>query len=151
MSITPTSRWVPIPSRTSRSSITRKGSSGKILDINEGGKVLRVKRVRFADEVPVMIDTRYINLRYFPGLEKADLSGSLYELYLSYKIRIVYSKQIIRMSFLNEVDAKLLNLKKFDPVIHIEGTLYSEDFTSIEYEEDLFNGTVFSFYVESSI
>ena len=123
----------------------------QILNLIDGGKILRVKRVRYANEVPVMIDTRYINLKYFPGLEKADLTGSLYELYASYKIKIVYSKQIIRMSFLSDIDAKLLNLKKFDPVMYIEGTLYSEDFTSIEYEEDLWKGTVFSFYVESSI
>jgi GntR family transcriptional regulator len=123
----------------------------QILNLKDREKILRVKRVRFANEIPVMIDSRYINLKYCPGLEKADLSSSLYEIYASYNIKIVHSKQIIRMSFLNDVDAKLLNLKKFDPVIHIEGRLYSEDFSSIEYEEDLFNGTVFSFYVESNI
>ena len=86
------------------------------------------------------------------GLEKMDLTGSLYEIYAShYKIKIVHSKQIIRLSFLSDIDAKLLNLKKFDPVMHIEGTLYSEDYSSVEYEEDLWNGTVFSFYVESSL
>ena len=123
----------------------------KILNIEDGGKILKVKRVKYASEVPVMIDTRYINLKYFPDLEKKDLTGSLYKVYESYNIKIVHSKQIIRMSFLDDIDAKLLNLKKFDPVMHIEGTLYTEDLLSIEYEEDLWNGTIFSFYVESSI
>ena len=121
------------------------------LNLKDGEKILRVKRVRYASEVPVHIDTRYINLKYFPGLEKEDLAGSLYEIYARYNIKVVHSKQIIRMNFLDDIDAKLLNLKKFDPVIYIEGTLYSEDYSSIEYEEDLFNGKVFSFYVESII
>ena len=80
-----------------------------------------------------------------------DLSGSLYEIYESFNIKIIHSKQILKLSFLDEANAKLLNCKKFDPVIHIEGTLYTQDFTSVEYEEDLWNGAVFSFYVESSL
>ena len=123
----------------------------KKLNLSEGEKILKIKRVRYGDEIPLLIDTRYINLKYYPGIENMDLSGSLYDIYETYKIKIVHSKQILKMTFLDEANAKLLNCKKFDPVIYIEGTLYSEDFSSIEYEEDLWNGAVFSFYVESSI
>lgn len=123
----------------------------KKLNLTDGEKILKIKRIRYGNGIPLLIDTRYINLKYYPGIENMDLSGSLYEIYESYKIKIVHSKQILKLSFVDEVNAKLLNCKKFDPVIQIEGTLYTQDFTSIEYEEDLWNGTVFSFYVESSI
>jgi len=123
----------------------------KKLNLKDGEKILKVKRVRHGNDIPLLIDTRYINLKYFPDIENQDLSGSIYEIYESYDIKIVHSKQILRMGFLDEVDAKLLNLKKFDPVICIEGTLYSEDYSNIEYEEDLWNGTIFSFYVEASL
>jgi DNA-binding GntR family transcriptional regulator len=123
----------------------------KKLNLVDGEKILKIKRIRYGNEIPLLIDTRYINLKYFPGIENSDLSGSLYEIYESYNIKIAHSKQILKMGFLDEQNAKLLNLKKYDPVIHIEGTLFSENFYSIEYEEDLWNGTVCSFYVEASL
>lgn len=123
----------------------------KKLSLMEGEKILKIKRIKYGDGIPLLIDTRYINIKYCPGMENLDVSGSIYEIYESYKIKIVHSKQILQLSFLDENNAKLLNCKKFDPVIRIEGTLYSEDMCLIEYEEDLWNGVVFSFYVESSL
>jgi GntR family transcriptional regulator len=123
----------------------------KKLNLLEDEKILKIKRIKYGDGIPLLIDTRYINLKYCPGMENMEISGSIYEIYESYKIKIVHSKQILQLSFLDESNAKLLNCKKFDPVIRIEGTLFSEDMYLIEYEEDLWNGTVFSFYVESSI
>jgi GntR family transcriptional regulator len=123
----------------------------KKLNLLEGEKILKIKRIKYGDGIPLLIDTRYINLKYCPGMEKMDFSGSIYEIYESYKIKVVHSKQILQLSFLDENNAKLLNCKKFDPVIRIEGTLFSEDMYLIEYEEDLWNGAVFSFYVESSL
>lgn len=123
----------------------------KKLNVQEGAKILKLKRVKYGNNIPLLLDTRYINMKYFPGIENMDLDGSLYKLYESFNIKIIYSKQILKMKFLDEKNAKLLHLKKFDPVIYITGTLYSEEHASIEYEEDLWNGNVFSFYVESSI
>lgn len=144
-SLTPSSRLIEKTILESHTEYHKK------LNLIDGEKILKIKRVKYGNKIPLLIDTRYINLKYFPGIENLDLNGSLYEIYESYKIKIIHSKQILRMSFLDGPDAKLLNLKKFDPVVHIEGTLFSENFSSIEYEEDLWNGTVFSFYVESSI
>jgi len=123
----------------------------KKLNLLEGEKILKIKRIRYGDEIPLLIDTRYIALKYFPGIESLDVSGSLYEIYESFGIKIAHSKQILRLSFLDEHNAKLLNCKMSDPVICIEGTLSAENFNLIEFEEDLWNGAVFSFYVESSL
>ena len=123
----------------------------KKLNLSKGEKILKIIRVRFGDNIPLLLDTRYINMKFFPGIENADLGGSLYEIYESHKIKVIHSKQIIKLSFLDEFNAKLLNLKKFDPVIQIEGTLYAKDSVNIEYEEDLWNGIVLSFYFESSL
>ncbi|MHB8277992.1 MAG: GntR family transcriptional regulator [Candidatus Humimicrobiaceae bacterium] len=144
-SINPTSRLIE------KTILSDYSEYHKKLNILDGEKILKIKRVKYGNEIPLLIDTRYINLKYCPGIENLDLSGSLYEIYESYKIKIVHSKQILQLSFLDENNAKLLNCKKFDPVIRIEGTLYSENFSSIEYEEDLWNGAVFSFYVEAEL
>ncbi len=123
----------------------------KKLNLSEGDKILKIKRLKYGDEIPLLIDTRYINFKYCPGIENLDVSGSLYEIYESFGIKIAHSKQILKLAFLDEQNAKLLNCKKLDPVIRIEGTLYAENFDLIEYEEDFWNGAVFSFYVESTL
>ena len=123
----------------------------KKLNLAEGENILKIKRIRYGDGVPLLIDNRYIALKYFPGIENLDVSKSIYEIYESFGIKIAHSKQILRLSFLDEESARLLNGKKQDTAIYIEGTLSAENFNPIEYEEDLWSGAVFSFYVEATL
>lgn len=123
----------------------------KKLNLNEDEKILKLQRVKYGSKIPLVISTRYINIKYFPGIENIDLSDSLYEIYKSYNIEIVHSKQLLQLAYLDEYNANLLNLEKNDPVIRIEGTFFTEDFKSIECEEDLWNGTFISFYIESTM
>ena len=123
----------------------------KKLNLVEGEQVLKIKRLKYGDKIPLLIDTRYLALKYFPDIVNLDLNGSLYEIYESFGIRIAHTKQTLKLTFLDEYNAKLLNCKKLDPVISIEGILFSEDYSLIEYEVDFWNGAVFSFYLESSL
>jgi len=53
----------------------------KKLNLLVGEKILKIKRVKFGNGIPLLIDTRYINLKYCPGIENLDLGDSLYEVY----------------------------------------------------------------------
>jgi len=121
------------------------------LNLSKGEKILKMRRLKFGDGTPLLIDTRYISLKYCPDIYNQDLSVSLYKIYEQYNIKITHSKQFLELTFLDGKSASLLHCKKGDPAIYIEGTLYMEDFTPIEYEEDLWNGRVFRFYVEASL
>ena len=123
----------------------------KKLLLSPGDKILKLKRVKFGNNIPLSVDYRYINLKYCPDIFEKDLNTSLYKIYEQYNIKIAHAKQYLRVSFLNSSDAKLLNCKKGDPVIHIEGVLSLEDFTPIEYEENLWNGRIFQFQFETSL
>lgn len=123
----------------------------KKLQLSPGDKVLKLKRIRFGNDIPLVIDYRYINLKYCPDIFEKDLNISLYKIYEQYNIKIAHAKQYLELSFLNWEDAKLLNCKKGDPVIYIEGLLSLENFTPVEYEINLWNGRIFKFQFEASL
>jgi GntR family transcriptional regulator len=123
----------------------------KKLQLSPGDKVLKLKRIRFGNGIPLVLDYRYINLKYCPDIFDKDLNTSLYKLYEQYNIKIAHAKQYLELSFLNGEDAKLLNCKKGDPVIYIEGLLSLENFTPIEYETNFWNGRIFKFQFEASL
>jgi len=121
------------------------------LKLSPGDKVLKLKRVKYGDGMPLVIDYRYINIKHCPDIYKKDFNISLYELYEQYGIKITNSKQFLELTLLNETDAELLNCKKGDPVIHMEGMLSLDDFTPIEYEDAYWNGLICGFQFETSV
>jgi len=123
----------------------------KKLGLSPGDKIIKLKRIKFGNNIPLAIDYRYISLKYFPDIFNKDFNSSLYKIYEQYNIKISHAKQYLELSFLNDTDAKLLNCKKGDPVIYIHGLLSLADFTPIEYEENLWNGRVFQFQFEASL
>jgi len=123
----------------------------KKLQLSPGDKVLKLKRIRYGDDIPLVIDYRYINLKYCPDIFEKDLSSSLYKIYEQYNIKIAHAKQYLEMSFLNGADAKLLNCKKGDPAIFIEGILSLENLVPVEYEVNFWNGRIFKFQLEASV
>lgn len=121
------------------------------LKLSPGDKLLKLKRVRYGDGIPLVVDYRYINLKYCPDIYKKDMNISLYKLYEQYNIKIAHSKQYLKLDYLNHSDAKLLNCRKGDTVIHIEGILSLEDRTPIEYEKNYWNSQIFQFQVEADL
>ena len=123
----------------------------KKLNLLPGEPLLKLKRVKYGDGVPLVIDYRYISLKHCPDIYKKDFTISLYKLYQEYNIKIAHAKQYLELSLLDGTDAKLLNCKKGDPVIHMKGMLSLEDFTPIEYEDAYWNGLICGFHFESSL
>jgi GntR family transcriptional regulator len=117
------------------------------LDLSPGEKVLKIRRVKYGDGIPLLIDTRVISIKYCPGIENEDLTLSLYKLYEKYNIKILKTNQFLEMIRLKSYEAKLLEMKKNDPAMYIEGILYMEDNIPLEYEEDIWNANRFKFYV----
>jgi GntR family transcriptional regulator len=119
------------------------------LGVIEGSKILRLKRLRYGNEIPMMLETRYINIAYCPDIITKDLSGSLYRLYAEeYGIKLVGAKQHLRIVFPNKEETKLLHCGKSSPAYLVTGSTYSDKNVPIEYEESLYRGDEYEFFVE---
>ncbi|MGQ9615373.1 MAG: GntR family transcriptional regulator [Spirochaetota bacterium] len=119
------------------------------LKLNPGEKILRLKRLRFGSDIPMMLETRYISIKNCPTIVEKDLAGSLYDIYETfYGIILTKAQQNLKIVFLNERDAKLLGCEPGAPAFLVTGVTYSTNEEPIEYEESLYRGDEYEFFVE---
>ena len=105
---------------------------------NERG--YKIKRVRYVDEVPLVLETAYLNKQMFLGLtlEMIEVS-SMYELYATkYGHQVSRAEQVIRPVYLKGEEAKLLDQKNGDLALLIKRHSYTENEEVLEYTESIF-------------
>jgi GntR family transcriptional regulator len=128
------------------------GGHGKYLErlgLEIGSSILKLKRLRYGNGIPMMLETRYINLKYCPDIIKKDLSGSLYQIYeKDYGITLLGANQHLRIVFLTDEEAGLLHCGKSTPAYLVTGVTYSDNEWPMEYEESLYRGDEYEFFVE---
>jgi len=121
----------------------------QLLKISDGTSVLRLKRLRSGDHVPMMLETRYINLRHCPGIDDKELNGSLYDIYRKdYGVTLAKAKQKLKIVYLKKKEAKLLGCQVGAPAFLVTGVTYSNHEEPVEYEESLYRGDEYEFFVE---
>jgi GntR family transcriptional regulator len=119
------------------------------LELEEGMSLLRLKRLRYGSGIPMLLETRYINLQYCPNITDQDLSGSLYQIYEEgYGIKLLGAKQHLRIVFLTEEEARLPHCGKSNPAYLVTGVTFSDGMVPMEYEESLYRGDEYEFFVE---
>ena len=80
------------------------------------GPVLKVHRLRFADNVPMMLEIRYISLALCPGADKLDLTGSLYDIYRSrYGRELTEIHQMLSTQTMEEESSPPLSMEAGGP------------------------------------
>jgi len=129
--------------------VKARGKYLEIFNLKKGEDILRLRRLRFGDGTPMMLETRYINLSLCPDISKKDLSGSLYEIYeRDYRILLAKAKQHLKIVYLKQNEAQLLHCKEDAPVFLVTGVTFSMNEEPVEYEESLYRGDEYSFFVE---
>lgn len=119
------------------------------LRVHHDEKIFRLKRLRYGDDIPMLLEIRYINLRYLPDIHVKDLAGSLYDIYEKYyDVRLARASQNLKIAFLKDNEADLLGCTPGDPAFYLTGVTYSEAGDPIEYEESLYRGDEYEFFVE---
>ena len=87
------------------------------LNLNPDSEVLRMERIRFADETPICYEVVTIPYHLVENLSKDDISTHLYETLIKNGYRIGRVTEHISAAVANENDARLLNAKKGEALI----------------------------------
>lgn len=87
------------------------------LNLNPDSEVLRMERIRFADETPICYEVVTIQYHLVENLSKDDISTHLYETLNKNGYRIGRVTEHISAAVANENDARLLNAKKGEALI----------------------------------
>jgi GntR family transcriptional regulator len=90
------------------------------LQISPDEQVVRLVRLRLADEAPMCLETVYLPSNRVPGLLEADLTGSLYA-FLEHRhdIHLMRAEQVVKAVTVDGADAALLALAPGSPALHI--------------------------------
>jgi GntR family transcriptional regulator, N-acetylglucosamine utilization regulator len=114
-------------------------------------KVFCIKRLRFADDQLVGLETTNLPYHFFPGIEKHDLEkGSLYAIIEGqYGISLNRSEEDLQAIAAKEKEASLLKIPPGFPLFCMRRTVYDARGTPIEHGVSLFRGDRYSAIVVS--
>lgn len=107
----------------------------KRLKVLLGTKVIKIRRIRLIDDIPVGIETTYVNQTLCPDLGKYDFEkNSLFNILMDdYNIIPYEGDQSISITLLTEDEAQFLNRQTGYPAFYQSGIVVTEDGTPIEY------------------
>jgi GntR family transcriptional regulator len=112
------------------------------LEVSTGSQVVRIQRVRTADEEPMAVEVTNLPSRRFPGLARQDLTtGSLYDLLAHrYAVTIQEAVQRVTVAALEPGEARLLEADAGQPAFRIERTTRDADGVVIEFASSIYRG-----------
>lgn len=116
------------------------------------GPVCVLERLRLADGIPMMKETRYISLDLCPEIDKLDLEGSLYNIYEEhYGLQLVESHQILNVIMVEKkADMDLFEIEDPIPAFLVKGATSCGKDVILEVEESLYRGDLYRFSVRAS-
>jgi GntR family transcriptional regulator len=109
------------------------------LGLASGDKVYVLKRLRLANLAPVGIEEDFLPARYFPGLEKLDLTSSLYRLIReTYSYTVSYVDNLVEASRPTKEEREMLKIAPGIPVLHVTGVNFTESGLRLFYERAVY-------------
>lgn len=120
------------------------------LGLRKGEKVLRLNRLRLANDLPMMLEVRYIRVDLCPGIQDHDLSASLWKVFGGRYGRKPYRhSQNVSIAKIYGAQAALLGLPSESLVFLIRGVTYLQDGEPIECEESLYRSDKYDLAFEA--
>jgi GntR family transcriptional regulator len=109
------------------------------LELGPGDPVHEVVRVRFANEVPVVLERSSFPAHRFPGLLERELTGSMYELMAdAYGLAPTLASQQVEPVALDGVDADLLDTARGTLALAITRVSLASRGIAVEHSRDVF-------------
>ena len=122
------------------------GRIGAALNLSPADPVIRITRVRTADNQPMCIERSAIPASIAPNMAEDMLEGSLYELLeRRYRVRIEHAEQTLRAAVLEPDEAALLEVPAFSAALVVERTARDGRGVVVEHAQSTYRGDRYSF------
>lgn len=115
-----------------------------------GGTLLKIKRIRLANNEPMALETSYLPLNRFPGLERKNFNAqSIYRiLEVDYQLKLFTASQTIEVGLSTTDEEHFLGIKRKSPVMRIERVTYDEREQPFEFVISVYRGDRYKFNIE---
>ena len=136
LGLKPTSRILQAESIPAQADVASR------LGIPLNSPVFHLRRLRFADDLPVAIEDIWLPQQLFPGIEKLDFARlSLYQtLREQYGIRVSRADEVIEARSASRREAELLEVTPRSSLLVMSRTLWSVDGKPVESAHSLYRG-----------
>jgi GntR family transcriptional regulator len=110
------------------------------------GPFCEIERVRYADNLPMMKETRFISLGLCPDIHRRNLEQSLYGIFArDYGIHLTEINQMLSAIVLEGDALKPFELTKSVPAFRVEGASFCGKDILLEMEDSVYRGDVYRF------
>ena len=115
------------------------------------GPYCEIERIRYADGIPMMKETRYISLGLCPDIHRKNLEQSLYDVFeKDYGIHLTEINQMLSAVVLEKEQLKHFNLEKPVPAFRVEGASFCGKDLIIEMEDAVYRGDMYRFAAKAN-
>lgn len=118
------------------------------LRLQEGQNVLRMERIRYADEVPICFEVATLPYDLVKDYQRSQVTKSLYQTLAKHGLHIGHAQQIVSASSASEKIADFLKIKRGAPILKLRQVTQLETGEPFEYVRTEYAGERFEFYLE---
>jgi DNA-binding GntR family transcriptional regulator len=142
--------YTPVTKVLKQEVIAASADIAGYLKLAVGDSVIKIERLRFIEDEPIVLVTTYVPLHLCPALQHEDLSHqSLYTfLEQSCHITITYGHRMVEAVPASKYVSDLLKIRKGSPLILLDSVSYMTDGTPVEYYYAFHRGDRSQFEVE---
>jgi GntR family transcriptional regulator len=110
------------------------------------GPFCEIERLRLADGIPMMKETRYLSLNLCPDIQRRDLEQSLYEVFdKHYDIHLTEINQMLSAIVLEGEWLKVFQVERPIPAFRVEGASFCGKDMIVEMENAVYRGDMYRF------
>lgn len=119
----------------------------QILQVAPEDPMYYMERLRLADDLPVILEKRYVVVRHCPGLTREDVSGSLYKVWTErHNLDIEGADERIRAVNAQGADARALKLRDGAAAMLIQAEGFLAGGSLLWSERTLYRGDSYEFH-----
>lgn len=119
------------------------------LNVSLGEAIFKIKRLRLADDVPLMVERSYLPAKLFLGLDLSLLeSKPLYDVFLEdFEQHVQVAEEEFYASIVYAKDAELLHICDGAPILHLKRTTFNTKNEIIEYTDSVARADQFHYKI----
>jgi GntR family transcriptional regulator len=120
-------------------------------EITLKGPYCEIERLRFADQVPMMKETRYISLQLCPEIHRKNLEQSLYDIFeKEYGIHLTEINQMLSAVVIEGDALEAFGLTQPTPAFRVEGASFCGKDLIVEMEDTIYRGDMYRFAAKAT-
>lgn len=118
------------------------------LRLNDHDQILRMERIRYADQVPICFEVATVPYRIVKSYQRSQITKSLYQTLQAHGLKIGHAQQTVSAASASEKSANYLNIKRGAPILKLRQITQLDTGMPFEYVRTEYAGERFEFYLE---